>query len=74
MEDCLGGKSMLFILLFIVYIGLKERDWQKECYKERGKKCGGLYGGDNTTGYMADMCIDCPYRGRDKSADNRGRF
>lgn len=40
---------------------LKERDWQKECYKERGK-CGGVYGGDNTTLYMSDMCIDCPYR------------
>ena len=39
-----------------------ERKWQKECYKERGEKCGGLYGGDNTPLYMSDMCIDCPYR------------
>lgn len=56
---------MVFILLLIIlYVAFKEPTWQEECHKERGKcgKCGGVCGGDNTTGYMADMCIDCPYR------------
>ena len=51
---------LILLLLYPLFMG---RKWQKECYKERGeKKCGGLCGGDNTTGYMADICIDCPYR------------
>ena len=52
---------MGILILLLLYPLFMER--QKECYKERGeKKCGGVCGGDNTTGYMADMCIDCPYR------------
>ena len=48
-----------------------ERKWQEECYKERGeKKCGRVYGGDNTTLYMSDMCIDCPYRNGGERYEN----
>ena len=55
--------EFLILGIILLYMSLKEPTWQKECYKERGeKKCGGVCGGDNTTGYMADMCIDCPYR------------
>ena len=54
--------ELLILSLLLLYPLFMERKWQKECYKERGEKCGGVCGGDNTTGYMADMCIDCPYR------------
>ena len=55
--------ELLILGILFLYPLFMERKWQKECYKERGeKKCGGLYGGDNTTLYMSDMCIDCPYR------------
>ena len=55
--------ELLILSILLLYPLFMERKWQKECYKERWeKKCGGLCGGDNTTGYMADMCIDCPYR------------
>lgn len=55
--------ELLILSILLLYPLFMERKWQKECYKKRGeKKCGGLCGGDNTTGYMADMCIDCPYR------------
>ena len=55
--------ELLILGSLFLYPIFMERKWQKDCYKERGKKkCGGVYGGDNTTGYMADMCIDCPYR------------
>lgn len=54
---------MELLILLLLYPLFMERKWQKECYKKRGeKKCGGVYGGDNTTLYMSDMCIDCPYR------------
>ena len=50
---------MELLVLVLLYPLFMERKWQKE----RGeKKCGGVYGGDNTTLYMSDMCIDCPYR------------
>ena len=55
--------ELLILGSLFLYPIFMERKWQKDCYKERGeKKCGGVYGGDNTTLYMADMCIDCPYR------------
>ena len=54
--------ELLILSILLLYPLFMERKWQKECYKEHGGKCGGLYGGDNTTLYMADMCIDCPYR------------
>ena len=54
--------ELLLLSILLLYPLFMERKWQKECYKERGEKCGGLYGGDNTTLYMSDMCIDCPYR------------
>ena len=54
--------ELLILSILLLYPLFMERKWQKECYKERGEKCGGLYGGDNTTLYMSDMCIDCPYR------------
>ena len=54
--------ELLILSILFLYPLFMERKWQKECYKERGKNCGGLYGGDNTTLYMSDMCIDCPYR------------
>ena len=55
--------ELLILSILLLYPLFMERKWQKECYKERGeKKCGGVCGGDNTTGYMAYMCIDCPYR------------
>ena len=55
--------ELLILSILLLYLIFMERKWQKECYKERGeKKCGGVCGGDNTTEYMADMCIDCPYR------------
>ena len=51
--------ELLILSILLLYPLFMERKWQDECYKERGeKKCGG----DNTTLYMADMCIDCPYR------------
>ena len=55
--------ELLILSILFLYPIFMERKWQKDCYKERGeKKCGGVYGGDNTTLYMSDMCIDCPYR------------
>lgn len=55
--------ELLILGILFLYPLFMERKWQKDCYKERGeKKCGGVYGGDNTTLYMSDMCIDCPYR------------
>lgn len=54
--------ELLILSILLLYPLFMERKWQKDCYKERGEKCGGLYGGDNTTLYMSDMCIDCPYR------------
>lgn len=54
--------ELLILSILFLYPLFMERKWQEECYKERGEKCGGVYGGDNTTLYMSDMCIDCPYR------------
>ena len=55
--------EILILSILLLYPLFMERKWQKECYKERGeKKCGVVCGGDNTTGYMADMCKDGPYR------------
>lgn len=54
--------ELLILGILLLYPLFMERKWQEQCYKERGGKCGGVCGGDNTTGYMADMCIDCPYR------------
>ena len=55
--------ELLILSILLLYPLFMEREWQKECYKRRGeKKCGGVCGGDNTTEYMADMCIGCPYR------------
>lgn len=54
--------ELLILSILLLYPLFMERKWQEECYKEHGEKCGGLYGGDNTTLYMSDMCIDCPYR------------
>ena len=55
--------ELLILSILLLYPLFMEREWQKDCYKRRGGgKCGGVCGGDNTTGYMADMCIDCPYR------------
>ncbi len=51
--------ELLILSILLLYPLFMERKWQKECYKERGEKCGGVYGGDNTTLYM---CIDCPFR------------
>lgn len=41
---------------------------QETCYKfmdEQGEavdgKCGGLAGGDRTTGYLQLQCVDCPH-------------
>lgn len=54
--------ELLILSILLIYPLFMERKWQKECYKGRGeKKCGGVCGGDNTTLYTADMCIDCPY-------------
>lgn len=50
------------IIIILLYVSLKEPTWQEECHKRRGGgKCGGVYGGDNTTNYLSNMCIDCPY-------------
>ena len=50
------------IIIILLYVSLKEPTWQEECHKWRGGgKCGGLYGVDNTTNYLSNMCIDCPY-------------
>ena len=55
--------ELLILGILFLYPLFMERKWQEECHKRRGGgKCGGVCGGDNTTGYMADMCIDCPYR------------
>lgn len=54
--------ELLILSILFLYPLFMERKWQKECYKEHGEKCDGVYGGDNTTLYMSDMCIDCPYR------------
>ena len=54
--------ELLILGILLFYPLFMERKWQKECYKERGmKKCRGVYGGDNTTNYLSNMCIDCPY-------------
>ena len=55
--------ELLILSILLLYPLFMERKWQEECHKRRGGgKCCGVCGGDNTTGYMADMCIDCPYR------------
>ena len=50
---------MEILILLLLYPLFMERKWQKECYKERGeKKCGGVCGGDNTTG-AATVILAC---------------
>ena len=54
--------EFLILGIILLYMSLKEPTWQEECHKRRGGgKCGGVYGGDSTTNYLSNMCIDCPY-------------
>ena len=54
--------ELLILGILLLYPLFMERKWQKDCYKRRGGgKCRGVYGGDNTTNYLSNMCIDCPY-------------
>ena len=46
---------MELLILLLLYPLFMERKWQEDCYKERGEKCGGLYGEDSTTLYMSAM-------------------
>ena len=65
MFKIIGFIFLGIILVLIIYCASYNND---KCYSEMVKrgiasegKCGGLVGGTKNTGYLQEMCIDCPF-------------
>lgn len=65
MLKIIGFIFLGIILVLIIYGASYDHD---KCYTEMVKrgiasegKCGGLVGGTKNTGYLQEMCIDCPF-------------
>lgn len=65
MLTIIGFIFLGIILVLIIYGASYDHD---KCYTEMVKrgiafegKCGGLIGGTKNTGYLQEMCIDCPF-------------
>ena len=65
MLKIIGFIFLGIILVLIIYGASYDHD---KCYSEMLKrgiasegKCGGLVGGTKNTGYLQEMCIDCPF-------------
>lgn len=65
MLKIIGFIFLGIILVFIIYGASYDHD---KCYSEMVKRgiasegrCGGLVGGTKNTGYLQEMCIDCPF-------------
>lgn len=65
MLKIIGFIFLGIILVLIIYCA--SYDYEK-CYSEMVKRgiaankvCGGLVGGTKNTGYLQEMCIDCPF-------------
>lgn len=60
------GLVFLGIILVLIIYGASYN--HGKCYSEMVKRgiaangvCGGLVGGTKNTGYLQEMCIDCPF-------------
>lgn len=65
MLKIIGFIFLGIILVLIIYGASYDHD---KCYSEMVKRgiasegrCGGLVGGTKNTGYLQEMCIDCPF-------------
>ena len=65
MLKIIGFIFLGIILVLIIYCASYNHG---KCYSEMVKrgiafegKCGGLVGGTKNTGYLQEMCIDCPF-------------
>lgn len=65
MLKIIGFIFLGIILVLIIYGASYDHE---KCYTEMVKrgiasegKCGGLVGGTKNTGYLQEMCIDCPF-------------
>lgn len=65
MLKIIGFIFLGIILVLIIYGASYNHD---KCYSEMVKRgiasegrCGGLVGGTKNTGYLQEMCIDCPF-------------
>lgn len=65
MLKIIGFIFLGIILVLIIYGASYDHE---KCYSEMVKRgiaseerCGGLVGGTKNTGYLQEMCIDCPF-------------
>ena len=53
------GFIFLGIILVLIIKGASYN--YGKCHSEMVKTCGGLVGGTKNTGYLQEMCINCPF-------------